>query len=353
MKLTGGRSFSPASIVTKPAVPRVAGQRAEVFMAALSRRVLLTSVMLALLSSASPAADKPNTINIDWATYNPVSMVLKDKGLLEKEFAKDGIGIRWVQTLGSNKALEFLNAGSIDFGSSAGAAALVSKINSNPIKSIYVYSQPEWTALVTRKDTTIQKIADLKGKRVAVTRGTDPHIFLVRALQSVKLTEKDITPVLLQHPDGKTALIRGDVDAWAGLDPMMAQAEVEDGARLFYRNKNANTWGILNVREEFLKDHPDLVRRVLAVYEDARKLSLANYAEEKRVFIAVTKLPSEVADKQLKERTDITHSKIGAPQHESILAAGIALQQAGVIKADVNVRAAVDALIYEGVPLTH
>ena len=99
------------------------------------------------------AADKPKEIRIDWATYNPVSMVLKDKGLLEKEFAKDGIAIRWVQTLGSNKALEFLNAGSIDFGSTAGSAALVAKINGNPIKSIYVYSRPEWTALVTRKDS--------------------------------------------------------------------------------------------------------------------------------------------------------------------------------------------------------
>ena len=86
------------------------------------------------------------------------------------------------RSLGSNKALEFLNAGSIDFGSTAGAAALVAKINGNPIKSIYVYSRPEWTALVTRKDTGITKVADLKGKRVAVTRGTDPHIFLVRAL---------------------------------------------------------------------------------------------------------------------------------------------------------------------------
>jgi len=94
-------------------------------------------------------------------------------GLLEKEFAKDGIAIRWVQTLGSNKALEFLSAGSIDFGSTAGSAALVSKINGNPIKSIYVYSRPEWTALVTRKDSTIAKVSDLKGKRVAVTRGTD------------------------------------------------------------------------------------------------------------------------------------------------------------------------------------
>src|ERR1700730_176658 len=316
-------------------------------MTVLSRRSLFASALLVgfIPSASLTAADKPKEIRIDWATYNPVSMVLKDRQLLEKEFAKDGISIVWVQTLGSNKALEFLNAGSIDLGSTAGAAALVGKINGNPIKSIYVYSRPEWTALVTRKDTPIAKIADLKGKRGPVTRGTDPHIFLVRALQSVGLTEKDIIPVLLQHPDGKTALIRGDVQAWAGLDPMMAQAEVEDGATLFYRNAAANTWGILNVREEFAKDHPDLVRRVLAVYEDARKHSLANYDEVKKAFIAVTKLPDAVVDKQLKERTELTHSRIGAPQRESILAAGLALQQAGVIDAKVDVKATLDALI--------
>jgi len=315
-------------------------------MSFFSRRSLLCSAFfVGLLPTTLMAADKPKEIRLDWATYNPVSLVLKEQGLLEKEFAKDGITIRWVQTLGSNKALEFLNASSIDFGSTAGSAALVSKINGNPIKSIYVYSRPEWTALVTRKDSTIAKVSDLKGKRVAVTRGTDPHIFLVRALLDNGLTEKDITPVLLQHPDGKTALIRGDVDAWAGLDPMMAQAEVEDGAKLFFRKPEANTWGILNVREQFLKDHPDLVRRVLAVYEDARKHSLANYNDVKRVFIAATKLPEAVVDKQLKERTELTHSRIGAPQKESILAAGLALQQAGVIKADVDVKKTVDDLI--------
>src|SRR5712692_11999289 len=304
----------------------------------ISRRVVAAIIAVsALLPGGAYAADALKEIHIDWATYNPVSMVLKQKGLLEKEFAKDGIGIVWVQSAGSNKALEFLNASAIDFGSTAGSAALVARINGNPIKSIYVYSRPEWTALVTRKDSTIAKVADLKGKSVAVTRGTDPHIFLVRALLSVGLTERDITPVLLQHPDGKTALIRGDVDAWAGLDPMMAQAEIDDGARLFYRNKDANTWGILNVREEFLKDHPDLVRRVLAVYEEARKYSLAHYDDVKKSFIAVTKLPDAVVDKQLKERTELTHSRIGAPQRDSILAAGIALQQAGVIPANVDV----------------
>jgi sulfonate transport system substrate-binding protein len=313
----------------------------------LSRRGLLIGAAGAglLPLRLARAASKPSEIRIDWATYNPVSMVLKEKGLLEQEFAKDGIGIRWVQSLGSNKALEFLNAGSIDFGSTAGSAALLGRINGNPIKSIYVYSKPEWTALVTRKDTPIQKVTDLKGKRVAVTRGTDPHIFLVRALLSAGMSEKDISEVLLQHPDGKTALIRGDVDAWAGLDPMMAQAQVQDDARLFYRNKDANTYGILNSSEDFLKAYPDLTRRVLAVYEQARKYCLANYDDEKRVFMSVTKLPGDVVDIQLKERTDLTNSRIGPQQRDTILQAGLALQQAGVIPANVDVKKALNDLV--------
>ena len=312
----------------------------------LSRRnLLLSALATGVMPRMAHAAGKPTEIRIDWATYNPVSMVLKERGLLEKEFEKDGVGIRWVQTLGSNKALEFLNAGSIDFGSTAGAAALIGRINGNPIKSIYVYSRPEWTALVTRKDTSINKIEDLKGKRVAVTRGTDPHIFLVRALRSVGLSERDITPVLLQHPDGKTALIRGDVDAWAGLDPMMAQAQVEDGARLFYRNKEANTWGILNASDDFLRQYPDVTRRVIAVYEEARKYCLAHYDDEKRVFMAVTRLPGDVVDIQLKERTELIFNRIGAPQRDSILQAGLALQQAGVLPASADVKQALDGLI--------
>ncbi len=291
------------------------------------------------------AADAVKELRLDWATYNPVSIVLKEKGILEQDLAKDGIKVTWVQSAGSNKALEFLNAGSLDFGSTAGAAALLAKINGNPIKSIYVYSRPEWTALVTRADVAIAKPADLKGKAVAVTRGTDPHIFLVRALQEAGLTEKDVKLVLLQHADGKTALLRGDVDAWAGLDPLMASAEVEAGAKLFFRKPEANTWGILNVREAFAKDHPDLVKRVLAAYEQARALALANPAELNGYLVAATKLPAPVIAKQLGERTELTHSKIGAPQKESILAAGLALQKAEVIKPDVDVKAVVEALI--------
>jgi sulfonate transport system substrate-binding protein len=316
-------------------------------MRILSRRSLLASALLAgLLPTATFAQDKPKEIRIDWATYNPVSLLLKDKGLLEKEFAKDGIAIRWVKTVSSSNALQFLNASSIDFGSTAGSAALVAKINGNPIKSIYTYSRPEWTALVTAKDSKIATIADLKGKKVAMVRGTDPHIFLVRALLEAGLTDKDITPVLVQqHADGGTALIRGDVDAWAGLDPMMAQHEVQDGAKLFFRKPEANTWGILNSREEFLQQYPDVTKRVIAVYEEARKYSLANYPELKKVFISVTGLADAVVDKQLKERTGLTFNRVGPEQRESILQAGLALQKGGVIKPDVDVKKAVDDLI--------
>jgi sulfonate transport system substrate-binding protein len=311
----------------------------------LTRRLLIAaSLATGLASLATAASAQVKEIRIDYATYNPVSLVLKDKGFLEKELEKDGIKVRWVQSLGSNKALEFLNAGSIDFGSTAGAAALIGKINGNPIKSIYVYSRPEWTALVTGAKSEITKVADLKGKRVAVTRGTDPHIFLVRALADAKLTEKDVKLVLLQHADGRLALERGDVDAWAGLDPMMAAAEVESGAKLFYRKPEDNTWGILNVREAFANEHPALVKKVLAAYEEARAYALANPAEVKKVLVDATKLSDAVIERQL-TRTELTHSSIGQAQIDGITAAGIALKDAGVLPASTDVKAAVDALL--------
>ena len=309
--------------------------------------VLLSALAgaLALLAapSSAPAVDVKE-IRLDWATYNPVSLVLKEKGFLEEALKPKGIKVRWVQSLGSNKALEFLNGGAIDIGSSAGAAALLARINGNPVKVVYAFSRPEWTALVTRKDTGIAKPADLKGRRVAVTRGTDPHIFLIRALQGAGLAEKDAKLVLLQHPDGRTALDRGDVDAWAGLDPMMAAAEIENGDVLFHRDAAANTWGVLDVREDFLKEHPDLVRTVIAAYEEARAYALKNPDALKSALVAVTKLPDAVIARQL-ERTDLSKPAVGASQAESIRAAGLALQQAGVIPAGTDVAAAVDGLI--------
>ncbi|GEP02776.1 aliphatic sulfonate ABC transporter substrate-binding protein [Methylobacterium oxalidis] len=308
-----------------------------------SRALGALALGLAILPAPARAADVKE-IRLDWATYNPVSLLLKEKGFLEEALKPQGIKVRWTQSLGSNKALEFLNGGAIDFGSSAGAAALLARINGNPIKVVYAYSRPEWTALVTRKETGITKVADLKGKRVAVTRGTDPHIFLIRALQGAGLTEKDAKLVLLQHPDGRTALDRGDVDAWAGLDPMMAAAEIESDDVLFFRDPAANTWGVLDVREDFAKANPDLVRTVISAYEKARAYAIENPAALRAALVAATKLPEAVVSRQL-ERTDLSQPNVGPAQAEAIRAAGLALQQAGVIPADTNVAAAVDGLI--------
>lgn len=313
-------------------------------MPSLSRRALGAGALALLAAPRIARAAAPEEIHIDWATYNPVSIVLKQQGLLEQEFAPDKIGIRWVQSLGSNKALEFLNAGSLDLSSSAGAAALISKINGNPLKSIYVYSKPEWTALVTMKDSPIHSVADVKGQRIAVTLGTDPHIFLVRALTTAGLTQKDVKLVLLQHPDGRTALERGDVAAWAGLDPMMAAAEIESGARLFYRNADANTYGVLNVREAFAAQNPELVRRVLVIYEKARRWSVEHPADLKALMVAAMKLPDAVVARQL-ERNDLSSGAIGDKQAATIIEAGKALQQAGIIEADVDVTAVTGKMI--------
>src|SRR5215471_4263250 len=115
-RLTAGQVI-PAFINPAAARQREREQRLamEVVMTLLSRRALFAFGLLigALPTAGGFAAEKPKEIRIDWATYNPVSMLLKDKGYLEKEFARDGIAIRWVQTNSSSNALQFLNAGSI------------------------------------------------------------------------------------------------------------------------------------------------------------------------------------------------------------------------------------------------
>jgi sulfonate transport system substrate-binding protein len=306
-------------------------------------RLVLALAALGFTAVAAGAAE-PAKIGIDYAYYNPVGLLMKDKGWLEQEFAADKIAIEWVYSAGSNKALEYLNGGSVDFGSSAGSAALLAKANGNPIKAVYIYSKPEWTALVTRKDSPLQTVAELKGKRIAATPGTDPGIFLLRALHDSGLKPSDVKIVTLQHSDGKTALERGDVDAWAGLDPFMAQTELEQGSRLFYRNPEMNTFGFLNVREEFAKRYPETVVRVLTVYEKARHHALDHPNELRAALVKAAKLSDAVAAKEL-ERTDISDSAIGDKQRRAIVAAGGVLKESGIMPEDTDAAKVADSLI--------
>jgi len=118
--------------------------------------------------------------------------------------------------------------------------------------------------------------------------------------------------VNLQHPDGRTALERGQVDAWAGLDPHLAASELQAGSRILFRNIDFNTFGTLNAREEFLTSHPEALRTVLAQYERARAWILAHPDDAVQILAEAARLSPEVARKQLTERT-VLDRDVGVP----------------------------------------
>jgi sulfonate transport system substrate-binding protein len=300
----------------------------------LNRRRLLEIGAVAGLSLNLPAraAEAPKEVRLDYAYYSPSSLVLRRFGWLEEDFKQDGIALRWVLSAGSNRALEYLNANSLDIGSTAGLAALLARANGVPIRAPYIFSRPEWTALVVRPDSGIKSLADLKGKKIAATKGTDPYLFLLRALQTAGLTRKDIEHVGLQHADGRAALEQGRVDAWAGLDPHMAASELDKGSRLLYRNVGFNTYGFLNVRDDFLTQHPREVQRVIAGYERARKWIQANTTEAAKILADEAKVSLPVALLQIKLRTDLSQPLPGAEHVKALQAAAPILLAEQLVK---------------------
>ena len=244
------------------------------------------------------------TLNIDFATYNPLSLVIKEKGWLEDALADQNITVNWIQSAGSNKANEALRANAIDIGSTAGSAALLARSNDSPIQVIDIFSQPEWAALVAADGSAITSVADLAGKQVAATRGTDPYFFLLQALEAEGLSQEDVVVQNLQHADGWSALQSGSVDAWAGLDPIMAGAEAA-GAELFYRDVDFNSYGFLNATESFIAEKPDVAQTVVDVYEHARAWSLANLDETAQILADVAGIDLAVATTVITERSNL------------------------------------------------
>ncbi|MBO9537133.1 aliphatic sulfonate ABC transporter substrate-binding protein [Herbaspirillum sp.] len=290
------------------------------------------------------AATAPKTIRLDYAYYSPPSLVLRKFGWLEEDLKAQGTDVKWVLSQGSNRALEYLNSDSIDFGSTAGLAALLARANGNPIKAVYVYSRPEWTALAVGKDSPIKSVRELKGKKVAATKGTDPYLFLLRALHENGLKKGDVEIVHLQHPDGRAALEQGRVDAWAGLDPHLAASELEAGSRLIYRNVNFNTYGFLNVSDSFAARHPDQVRRVIAAYEKARAWIKAHPDETVALLAEESKLSPQVARLQL-QRNDFSHPQIGREHADALRAAAPILTEEDLVKSGTDLPRTINALI--------
>lgn len=272
-------------------------------------------------SSSTPAEGSEwssSKLAIDWATYNPLSLVIKEQGIIEEALG-DSVTVEWIQSAGSNKANELLRSGSIDVGSTAGSAALLARANGSPIKVISIYSQPEWSAIVVGADSDITDVSGLKGKSIAATKATDPYFFLLQALETAGLSLEDVEVQNVQHADGNSLLNGGSVDAWSGLDPIMAAAEVESGAKLIYRNVDFNTYGFLNATEQFINDHPDLAQVVVDAYEKARAWALEHPEETAQLLADAASIDIEVAKAVISERSNLGVNGVPGEAQVSVL----------------------------------
>jgi len=284
-----------------------------------------------------------DTLDIDFATYNPLSLVIKDQGWLEETLG-DGVTVNWVQSAGSNKANEALRAGAIDVGSTAGSAALLARSNGSPIHTIGIYSQPEWAAIVVPADSDITSVADLAGKSVAATKGTDPYFFLLQSLEEAGVALDQVEVQNLQHADGRTALEQGSVAAWSGLDPIMAASEAESGTKLIYRNIDFNTYGFLNATRDFLDASPDLAQVVVDAYEKARAWAQENPEEVVAILAEVAGIDPVVAEKVIVERTNLGVDPVpGDAQREVLEIVGPIFVESG----DVADQATIDKALAE------
>src|SRR5690606_5366834 len=227
-----------------------------------------------------------------------------------------GVEVTWLQSAGSNKADEALRAGAIDVGSTAGSAALLNRSNGAPIQVISLYSQPEWAAIVVPAGSDIDSVDDLRGKSIAATKGTDPYFFLLQTLDEAGIGLDEVTIQNLQHADGGAALLSGAVDAWSGLDPIMATSEIESGTKLIYRNIDFNTYGFLNATEEFITDHADIAQVVVNAYEKARQWAQENPQETAQILADVAGIDIAIAEKVLIERTNLAVGEPGKKQRD-------------------------------------
>ena len=318
--------------------------------AAATAALLLTGCVAGEGSAvAEPAADNEagwssDTLNIDYATYNPLSLIIKDQGWLEAELGDD-VTVNWVQSAGSNKANEALRAGAVDVGSTAGSAALLAKSNGSPIQTIDIYSQPNWAAILVPSGSAITEVSELAGKSIAATKGTDPYFFLLQSLEEAGLSLADVDVQNLQHADGKAALESGTVDAWAGLDPLLPTSVAVAGSKIIYDNIDFNSYGFLNATDDFIQNHPDLAQLVVNAYEKARGWAIDKPDETAAILAEVAGIDVAIATAQLTDRTNFDLDPVpGADQRDVLAIIGPIFVDSGDVPSQDLIDAALDNL---------
>ncbi|PRD18304.1 UNVERIFIED_CONTAM: ssuA [Trichonephila clavipes] len=171
------------------------------------------------------------TLRIGYQKYGTL-VLLKAKGTLEKRLAEQGVEVKWTEFPGGPQLLEGLNVGSVDFGVTGETPPVFAQAAGADL--LYVAHEPPaptGEAILVPKDSAIKSVSELKGKKVALNKGSNVHYLLVRALEDAGLKYSDIQPVYLPPADARAAFERGSVDAWVIWDPFQSAAEHQLQAR--------------------------------------------------------------------------------------------------------------------------
>lgn len=240
-----------------------------------SRRALLLSVSAAALLASlggglalpgeARAADAPvKEIRVGFQKYGTL-VILKARGSLEKRLAAQGISVKWVEFPFGPPLLEAINVGGIDIGTTGEAPPVFAQAAGTDL--VYVGNEPpapRAEALLVPKDSPLKTLADLKGRKIAVAKGSNAHFLLVKLLEKAGIKYTDIQPIYLAPADARAAFESGRVDAWSVWDPYAAATEKQIGARVLADGTGvvANHQFYLAARS-FAEQHPDLVHAVL------------------------------------------------------------------------------------------
>ncbi|WAJ37917.1 sulfonate ABC transporter substrate-binding protein [Pseudomonas sp. GOM7] len=239
-------------------------------MGANTLRRSLVALFAATLAFGAITQAQAETLRIGYQKYGPL-VLLKSSGALEKRLAAQGVNVQWTEFPAGPQLLEGLNVGSIDFGTTGETPPVFAQAAGADL--LYVAFEPPAPlseAILLPKDSPITSVAELKGKKVALNKGSNVHYLLVRALEEAGLSITDITPVYLPPADARAAFERGSVDAWVIWDPFQAAAEQQLQARSLRDGSGlvSNHQFYLAARP-FAEKHPEVVA---ALVEEIRQI---------------------------------------------------------------------------------
>jgi len=259
-------------------------------------RLTFALALAGLVAGMAPAAraDQSKELRIGYQK-DGVLLIVKQQGLLEKRLAQGGIKLTWVEFQSGPPMLEALNSGSIDIGQTGDTPPIYAQAAGSHL--VYLAAAPDAgkrSGILVRADAGITKIADLKGKKVAFTRGSSAHNVIVRLLATANLTYADITPVNLQPADAAAAFRNGSIDAWAIWDPFFALGQRFPNAKTLSDAQKAQSNRFFLGNSDYAAANPDVVSAFVEELDRASKWATAHPAELAAVFSSITGVDPDV-----------------------------------------------------------